>query len=131
MSNFLRFLLVGGVAAIANIGARALLADYMPFEYGVALAFLIGVSVAFTGNRTWVFTQSSTDWRVAYRRFFLVNVIALVQVWLVSVALYRLVFPLVGFTWHDELVAHVIGVLSPVVTSYYAHKHYSFKSPAM
>jgi hypothetical protein len=65
---------------------------------------------------------------MAYGRFFVVNLAALAQVWLISVALYRLIFPMIGFEWHAELVAHSVGVLSPVVTSYYAHKHYSFKS---
>ena len=40
-----------------------------------------------------------------------------------------LIFPAVGFTWHGETVAHVIGVLVPVVTSYLGHKHFSFAAP--
>ena len=127
-ASFMRFLLVGGMAALVNIGSRAFFGQYMPFEYAVALAFVVGVSVAFVGNRKWVFTEGALGWQVAYRRFFLVNVIALAQVWLVSVGLYRVLFPFMEFTWHAELVAHVIGVLSPVVTSYYAHKYYSFNS---
>ena len=126
-ASFLRFVTVGAVAAAANIGARALFDLYMPFELAVALAYGIGLSVAFMGNRAWVFTGVTLDWRVSYWRFFLVNLVALAQVWLVSVGLYRFFFPVIGFTWHAELVAHIIGVASPMVTSYYAHKHYSFK----
>ena len=125
---FLTFALVGGAAAALNIGVRALLGHYMPFEWAVALAFPVALTFAFVCNRRWVFTNNLADWRRAYWRFFLVNLAALAQVWLISVGLYRLIFPLVGFTWHAELVAHTVGVLSPVVTSYYAHKHYSFKS---
>jgi putative flippase GtrA len=127
---FIRFVLIGGAAAGLNIAVRALLGLYITFEWAVALAFPVALSFAFAANRRWVFTQRTADWRVAYWRFFLVNLAALAQVWLISVGLYRLLFPLVGFTWHDELVAHTVGVLSPVVTSYYAHKHYSFKESA-
>jgi putative flippase GtrA len=124
---FVRFLAVGGTAAVLNIGLRALLGRFMAFEWAVAFAYLIAMSTAFMGNRRWVFPVY-TDWRIAYWRFFVVNLAALAQVWLISVGLYRLIFPAIGFTWHAELMAHIVGVLSPVVTSYYAHKHYSFKS---
>jgi putative flippase GtrA len=128
LPRFARFVAVGGLAAALNIGARAALSLYMPFEWAVALAFPIALSFAFVANRSWVFTAGATDWRLAFWRFLLVNLAALAQVWLISVGLYRLIFPMVGFTWYPELVAHVVGVLSPVATSYYAHKHYSFKS---
>ncbi len=59
-------------------------------------------------------------------RFALVNLVALAQVWVVGVGLARIVFPKIGFVWHAELVAHIIAVLSPVLTSYFAHKHFSF-----
>ena len=61
-----------------------------------------------------------------YTRFALVNLAAVAQVWVVSVGLARLVFPAIGFTWHAEIVAHVIGVVVPVFTSYLGHKHFSF-----
>jgi putative flippase GtrA len=127
---FVRFAVVGALAAGLNIAVRALLDLYMPFEWAVALAFPVALTFAFAANRRWVFPQRVADWRIAYWRFFLVNMAALAQVWLISVGLYRLLFPAVGFTWHSELVAHSVGVLSPVVTSYYAHKHYSFKGSA-
>ena len=125
---FLRFAIVGALAAGLNIAVRALLGSYMPFEAAVALAFPVALTFAFAANRRWVFAHDLPDWRIAYWRFFVVNIAALAQVWLISVGLYRLIFPVVGFTWHAELIAHTLGVLSPVVTSYYAHKHYSFKA---
>ncbi|MFN4018844.1 MAG: GtrA family protein, partial [Reyranella sp.] len=59
-------------------------------------------------------------------RFVLVNMLALVQVWIVSVGLARWLFPASGFTFHADTVAHVIGVLFPVLTSYVGHKRFSF-----
>jgi len=60
----------------------------------------------------------------------LVNLAAVAQVWVVSVGLARLVFPVAGFVWHAETVAHVIGVAVPVFTSYLGHKHFSFATKA-
>ena len=61
-----------------------------------------------------------------FGRFALVNALAFVQVWLVSVGLARLVFPALGFTRHADTVAHVLGVASPVAVSYLLHKRFSF-----
>jgi hypothetical protein len=73
----------------------------------------------------------STDWSEArgeYARFALANAVAFAQVWLVSVGLARLVFPAIGFRRHADTVAHLIGLASPVWTSYLGHKHFSFRA---
>jgi hypothetical protein len=41
-----------------------------------------------------------------YFRFFLVNLAALVQVWLISVGLAEWLFPAIGWRFRPELVAH-------------------------
>ena len=38
----------------------------------------------------------------------------------------RVVFPSAHFDWHADDLAHVIGVASPILLSYYLHKHFSF-----
>ena len=75
-------------------------------------------------------TDGDSGWRGAhwqFMRFALVNAVAFAQVWIISVGLARLVFPAIGFAWDAETVAHVIGVVSPVATSYLMHKHFSFR----
>jgi putative flippase GtrA len=128
---FVRFVLIGACAALVNVGARALLSRYFVFEAAVLGAFFIALSCAFAANRRWVFTQHRSASYAEFWRFLLVNLAALAQVWLISVGLVRIVFPALEFTWHAELIGHAIGVASPVITSYYAHKHYSFKTPAV
>ena len=73
-----------------------------------------------------MFAASGRAVATDYMRFALVNLAAVVQVWIVSVGLARFVFPAVSFTWHADTVAHVIGVVVPVFTSYLGHKHFSF-----
>jgi putative flippase GtrA len=48
-------------------------------------------------------------------------------VWIISVALARFVFPAIQFTFHADTVAHVVGVVAPVFTSYLGHKYFSFQ----
>lgn len=123
---FALFVLVGGSAAALNIAARAFFSQFTSFEVAVVLAFPIALTFAFWLNRSFVFGAGGAGWHVEYGRFLVVNLVALAQVWVVSVALARLVFPAIGLAWHAELIAHAIGVLSPVFTSYFAHKHFSF-----
>jgi putative flippase GtrA len=127
---FLRFLLVGGAAALLNIFARLTFNLWMTYELAIAVAYLVAMTTAFVLNRTYVFHARKRAILGQYLRFTIVNLVALVQVWVVSVGLARWLFPLVGFEWHGHAVAHTIGVLSPVVTSYVGHKVFTF-GPAL
>lgn len=124
---FVLFVIVGGAAAALNVGSRSVIERYTSFEIAVVLAFPIATIFAYLANRTFVFGSSGAPWHLEYGRFLLVNLAALIQVWLVSVGLVKIIFPSIQFYWHPETIGHGIGVLSPVVTSYYAHKHFSFK----
>lgn len=126
-SPFLRFCLVGGFAAFVNISARVLLSQVMPFQYAVVVAYPFGMTTAYVLSRAFVFERTGVHFSVEYIRFFLVNVVALVQIWLVSMGLEFWFLPAIDWSWHSELVAHTVGVLSPVVTSYYGHKFFTFR----
>ena len=126
-SRFVRFLLTGGCAAIVNLGSRYALNLFMSFEAAVAVAFLFGVTSGFALAKIFVFDRSGLAVATEFRRFVLVNLLALAIVWSVSVGLAFYIFPAVGFRWHPEDVAHFIGVLSPSVAAYFAHKHYTFR----
>ena len=124
--RFALFVVAGGVAALVNIGSRILLNLAMRYEIAIVVAYLCGMTTAYLLNKLFVFERSGRAVADEYVRFTLVNLFAVAQVWIVSVGLARLVFPAVGFAWHAETVAHVIGVIVPVFTSYLGHKHFSF-----
>lgn len=129
MSNTTRFILfafVGGLAALVNIVARLGFSLVTPFEVAVVLAFPVALTVAFVLNRRFVFHGTGGHAPTQYMRFLAVNLVALVQVFVISVLLARVAFPWANFTWNAETVAHVIGVLSPIVTSYALHKSFTF-----
>lgn len=120
------FLIVGGFAALVNLSTRWLFNLTVPYEVAVTAAYLCGMTVAFTLNKLFVFAHSGRAAHREYLRFAIVNAIAFVQVFVVSVGLARWLFPLVGFTFHADTIAHAIGVGSPVITSFLGHKYYSF-----
>ncbi len=124
--RFFAFLLTGGLAAGINVASRLAFGLVMPYEAAVALAYVVGMTAAFLMARLFVFAGSGRRLHVEFGRFALVNIASLVQVLVVSVALAKLVFPALHLTWNAELIAHVIGVLSPVLVSYQGHKRFSF-----
>jgi putative flippase GtrA len=128
--RFTRFIAVGGISSLANAVSRWILNQVVSYELAVALAYLVGMTVAFMLMRRFVFDQA---WRAhagasQALRFTIVNVGSLVQVWIISVGLARGVFPAVGFYWHPETIAHIAGLGSLTFTSYVAHKRFSFAS---
>ena len=124
--QFLKFLAAGGFAALVNMGSRYVLNGFMRFEVAVVVAYLAGFITAYVLSRLFVFDPSGRSRRSEVRRFAIVNVFSLGVVWVVSVGLARVVFPAVGFAWHADDIAHVVGVLAPAVTSYFGHRFYTF-----
>lgn len=126
--RFIRFVLTSGVAAAANIGSSILFRIVMPYQAAITLAYIVGMTTAFILARLLVFDARTSPAHGQYMRFAAVNAIAFVQVWLVSVGLAFIIFPWLNVTWHAETLAHVIGVMSPIASSYFGHKHFSFKA---
>ncbi len=124
--RFVFFLLAGGIAAVVNIVSRIALSAVMRYEIAIVVAYVCGMTIAFLLNKVFVFEKSGRGAGAEYLRFGLVNLAAVAQVWIVSVLLARIIFPAIGFEWHAEIIAHVIGVMVPVFTSYLGHKHFTF-----
>lgn len=127
-AEFGRFLVTGGIAAGVNLVARWVLSHILVYEAAVAVAYLFGMATAYLLARAFVFVPSGRSLADEAWRFAAVNILALSQVWAVSVGLARLVFPAIGFDWYAEDLAHLIGVIVPAVTSYFGHRHFSFSA---
>lgn len=125
--TFPRFLVAGGLAALANMGSRWLLDLVLPYVPSIVLAYLVGMTTAFLLNRRFVFTASGNGlWR-QIGWFTAINVAALAQTVLVSLLLSRWMLPAIGWTWQADTIAHVVGVIVPVFTSYVGHKRLTFR----
>ena len=125
--QFLSFLVAGGVAALANFGSRIALGQIMAYVPSIVLAYLIGMATAFVLNRMLVFKDAGDALGQQALWFVLVNLAAVVQTVLISLLLARWLFPVSGMSFHPETLAHAVGVAVPVVTSYFGHKHLSFR----
>jgi len=127
MNRFTKFLLTSGIATLVNIVSRAVLSFVMPYEVTIIIAHLIGMAVAYTLARLYVFDPSGGGIKQEMLGFAFVNLLSMAQVWLISVGLYRFVFPAMDWTFQPALCAHIVGVGSLVFTSYFGHKHISFR----
>lgn len=129
---FLRFLVVGGFAAAANFGSRFVFSLGVSYETAVTLAWCVGITTAFTLSRLYVFegARHGSVWR-QFAGFTLVNLFALLQTLAVSLGLLHWGLPALGIERHAEAIAHAFGIVVPIFTSYFGHKHLSFRQPAL
>jgi putative flippase GtrA len=125
--QFLRFLVAGGIAAVANFGSRFVLSMF--FSYGVAVffAYLVGMMVAFLLMRGHVFNASQGPLAQQLTKFVSVNLLAVFQTLAISLLMARWLLPSIGIQDHVEALGHLVGVLVPVITSYFGHKFLTFR----
>ncbi len=126
-----RFLLVGGVATVADVGLFNLL------HYGVGvgpltskvLSTIAGGAVAFAGNRQWSFgDQSQREVRSQVVAFLVVNVAALVLA-LIPLAVARYVLGLTSVLALN-LAGNVIGLALATVVRFEGYRRWVFRTPA-
>ncbi|HWH81832.1 MAG TPA: GtrA family protein [Burkholderiaceae bacterium] len=125
--QFVRFVLAAGASVPFNLGARVLLSKWLPYELAVLLSHLVGMLTAYILTRLFVFDASGRSAGSELGRFAIVNIVSVAVTWCVSVGLVRRVFPALGFDYHAEFIAHLIGLGVASVTSYIGHKRFSFR----
>lgn len=125
--QFFRFLVAGGIAALANILSRMLFSQFMDLAAAVVLAYCVGMLVAFVLMRSRVFPPSNAPVGRQAAIFVAVNLAAVVQTLAVTLLLARWLLPALGMQQGVDTIAHVVAVCVPVVTSYFGHKHGSFR----
>lgn len=128
--QFLGFLLTGGLAAAVNFGSRIVYNQWMGFSAAIVLAYLTGMITAFVLARLFVFRDSDRALHQSALWFVLVNAVAVLQTWAISVLLADFVLPAMGVQRFVAEIAHAVGVIVPVFSSYLGHKHLSFGKKA-
>lgn len=122
----LRYLFCGGISVVCNWGSRFGFSLLMPFAAAVVCAYGVGMVTAFLLFRTFVFPKSPTPLNRQIRGFVLVNMLSLVQTWLLSLFLADWLLPRIGWTFHAEAVAHAAGLAAPTVSSWFGHRYLTF-----
>lgn len=128
--RFFLFLLSGGVAALANFCSRILFSMFVTYPVAIVLAYLVGMAVAFLLMRSLVFADATNRTHAQVAWFVVVNLLAVAQTLIISLLLARWLLPAMGVQTGAETIAHAVGVLVPVVTSYFGHKFLSFRRHA-
>lgn len=126
--QFILFLVTGGTAALVNFGSRIVYSQWASFSVAIVLAYLTGMLTAFVLARWLVFKLSEQSFSRSVMMFCAVNVIAVVQTWLISMGLALYALPYWGITRFAAEIAHAVGVVVPVFSSYLGHKHFSFRA---
>lgn len=126
LAEFLHFIAIGGISAIANLGSRYLLDLAMPFEAAVVLAYGIGMIVGFSLFQLTMFQGQNMMQPRRMIRFGWVNLFGVMLAWAVSSVMARLILPAIGWTWQPFEMAHLAGVAAPAISSYLLNKHYTF-----
>jgi putative flippase GtrA len=125
--QFLMFLLTGGTAAAVNFGSRIVYSLWLDFSPAVILAYITGMVTAFVLAKLFVFKHSRQSVRRSAVFFVLVNLVAVLQTWAISMGLAFYLLPWLGVTLFVPEIAHAVGVAVPVFTSYIGHKRWSFR----
>ncbi len=125
--QFISFLFAGGFAAVVNFGSRFFYNEFVSFGNAVILAYLTGMITAFLLTKLFVFEKSIHSTKKEFYYFTLVHIVAVIQTYIISVGFATYLFPMVGFEFYPEAVAHAIGVVFPVFTSFIGHKYFSFR----
>lgn len=125
--QFFTFLVTGGTAALVNFGSRIFYNNWFSFSTSIVVAYLTGMITAFILVKLFVFKQSQQSLSKSIVFFILVNVVAVVQTWLISMGLAYYLLPRFHVMQYIKEIAHAVGVIIPVFTSYIGHKRFSFK----
>ena len=127
-TEFLQFLFVGGIAAGINFVSRIGFNEFMSYRVSIILAYIVGMIVAFTLFKHFVFEKSGRHYIDEVKDFTIVNILGIIQVWFISVGLAEYFFPYISFSYYPNEIAHFIGLCIPAISSYFGHKHFSFKN---
>lgn len=125
-AQFLRFLVAGGLAALANWLSGILFQRWFSFGLSVALAYGVGMITAFLFNRKLVFPYAKTPLSSQVRGFVLVNLCWFPIVIWISTGLNHL-FIQWEFHFFTKQISHGLAIAFPVFFSFLIYKFFTFK----
>ncbi|HEY1944474.1 MAG TPA: GtrA family protein [Roseiarcus sp.] len=123
--QFGKFLVAGGLAAVANFASRFAFERSFSFWAAVSLAYLVGFATAFALNRLFVFPASDKPLHREIGWFFLFNLLAFPVVVAAAFGLDAL-FELFAPRFYAQAAAHGVAIMLPVFVNFAAHKFITF-----
>ena len=126
--QFIIFSLTGAVAAGINFYSRIIISQWYSYSYSIIFSYFIGMFSFYILARMFVFRDSKQKTSRSVFFFIIINLVAIIQIWLVSNFLLLYFFPWTNMGFYVEEISHAIGLVFPIITSFYGHKFLSFKN---
>jgi putative flippase GtrA len=125
--QFGRFLLAGGVAALANWLSRFIFNLFMTYAEAIVAAYALGMAVAFVLNKHYVFPYSRRPVAAEMSFFVLFNLAAFPIVWVIAYLLGEQLLP--GLLPRQLALAlgHGCAVTVPALINFVLHKLITFR----
>jgi putative flippase GtrA len=124
--QFLGFVAVGGTAALLHWLARIALSQWLPFSLAVAMAYAVGMLVAFLLNSVFVFHRSTRPRSLQARDFVVINLASFPIVWAAAIGFEHALRAL-GLLHYTEALAHAIAISLPMLATFLIYKFHAFK----
>lgn len=125
--QFIVFLMVGLISLIINFCSRIIYNYSFSFSTSIILAYVTGMIAAFTLGKLFVFKNSKQTLTRSIIFFILVNLVGMLQTWFFSLLLAYYVLPALDVQSHTRVIAHLLGLTSPMFTSFLGHKFFTFR----
>ncbi|MDX2235638.1 MAG: GtrA family protein [Hyphomonadaceae bacterium] len=125
--QFLRFLAVGGVAALLHWLARLAFSTALPFDAAVYSAYAVGIAVGFALNRVFVFPYSTRTVAQEAAWFVVINLISFPVVAGLAIVLGEWLLPRWMPVGYAHAVGHGLAVLAPTFLNFALHKFVTFR----
>lgn len=125
--QFFSFILAGGIAGIVNFLSRIFYNQYINFSSSIIFAYITGMITAFTLSKKFVFKDSKQTMHNSIIYFIAINILAISQTYFLSILIACYIFPFLEIDYMKNEISHSIGIVFPIFTSYFGHKHFSFK----
>ena len=126
--QFLAFLVTGSIAAAVNFFSRIAYSLVMPFYLSVAVAYVTGMITSYFLMTQYVFSGHETPIGRSVSTFVVINLISLLQNWLVTMAMEYYVLPTFGVVQYSTYIASIIGIAFPVAWSFIGYKKLAFSA---
>lgn len=125
--QFGRFLLAGGLAALANWLSRFGFNLIMSYGEAIVAAYAVGMAVAFALNKRYVFPYSRRPLAAEMSFFVLFNLAAFPVVWAIAYLLGERVLPGVLPRQFALALGHGFAVAVPALVNFVLHKSITFR----
>ena len=125
--QFGRFLLAGGIAALANWLSRFVFNLFMTFAVAVVAAFAVGMAVGFVLNKRYVFPYGTRPVAAEMSFFVLFNLAAFPIVWAIAYLLGERILPGVLPRQLALALGHGCAVAVPALINFVLHKLITFR----